>query len=139
VPPLGWLGSFPGVDYTIKNLKQVDDVAAGAGLDDSLEARFAHEDLDSERSGISYQVVKAGKRQPFAHKHGEMEEIYVVISGTGRVKLDEAIEEVGPLDAIRIAPPVTRAFEAGDDDLVLLVFSPRAKDDAEIVKDFGWD
>ena len=53
-----------------------------------------------------------------------MEEIYVVISGSGRVKLDDEIEDVGPLDAIRIAPSVIRAFEAGDDDLVLLVFSP---------------
>ncbi len=127
------------MSYTIKNLKEVDDSAQEAGLSDSLEARFAHEDLGSERSGISYQVMKSGQRQPFAHKHGEMEEIYVVISGTGRVKLDDEIENVGPLDAIRISPDVTRAFEAGDEDLVLLVFSPRAQGDAEIVKDFSWE
>ncbi len=126
-------------DFTIKNLREVDDAAAEAGVSDSLEARFAHEDLDSQASGISYQVVKAGQRQPFAHKHGEMEEIYVVISGKGRVKLDDQIEDVGPFDAVRIAPPVIRAFEAGDDDLVLLAFSPRAKGDAEIVQDFSWD
>jgi mannose-6-phosphate isomerase-like protein (cupin superfamily) len=126
-------------DYTIKNLREVKDVAPDGGVSDSIEARFAHEDLDSERSGISYQVMKAGQRQPFAHKHGEMEEIYVVISGTGRVKLDDKLEDVGPFDAIRIAPSVVRAFEAGDDDLVLLVFSPRAKGDSEIVQDFSWD
>ncbi len=125
--------------YTIKNLRESKDAAAEAGLSDSLEARFAHEDLDSEKSGISYQVVKAGQRQPFAHKHQEMEEIYVVISGSGRVKLDDELEDVGPLDAVRIAPSVVRSFEAGDDDLVLLAFSPRAKDDAEIVQDFSWD
>jgi len=127
------------VDYTIKNLREVKDAAAEAGVSDSLEARFAHEELDSERSGVSYQVVKAGQRQPFAHKHGEMEEIYVVLSGTGRVKLDDEIEDVAPLDAVRIAPAVTRAFEAGDDDLVLLAFSPRAQGDAEIVQDFPWE
>jgi mannose-6-phosphate isomerase-like protein (cupin superfamily) len=127
------------MDYKIKNLREVKDAAAEAGVSDSLEARFAHEDLGSETSGISYQVVKAGQRQPFAHKHGEMEEIYVVLSGSGRVKLDEAIEDVGPLDAVRIAPSVIRAFEAGDDDLVLLAFSPRAAGDAEIVQDFSWD
>ncbi len=126
-------------DYTIKNLREVKDVAPDGGVSDYIEARFAHEDLDSERSGISYQVMKAGQRQPFAHRHGEMEEIYVVISGTGRVKLDDQVEDVGPFDAIRIAPSVVRAFEAGDDDLVLLVFSPRAKGDSEIVKDFSWD
>jgi quercetin dioxygenase-like cupin family protein len=127
------------MDYTIKNLREAKDVAADAGLSDSLEARFAHEDLESETSGISYQVIKAGQRQPFAHKHVEMEEIYVVISGRGRVKLDDGLEEVGPLDAIRIAPNVVRAFEAGDDDLVLLVFSPRAAGDAEVIQDFSWD
>jgi mannose-6-phosphate isomerase-like protein (cupin superfamily) len=127
------------VDYTIKNLRDVEDSARGAGMSDLIEARFAHDDLGSERSGISYQVVRAGKRQPFAHKHGEMEEIFVVISGGGRVKLDDQIEDVRALDAIRIAPAVTRAFEAGDEDLVLLVFSPRAVGDAEIVKEFSWD
>jgi mannose-6-phosphate isomerase-like protein (cupin superfamily) len=126
-------------DYAIKNLRESKDSAAEAGLSDSLEARFAHEDLGSETSGLSYQVIKAGQRQPFAHKHGQMEEIYVVISGSGRVKLDDEVEEVGPLDAIRISPSVIRAFEGGDDDLVLLVFSPRAKGDAEIVQDFSWD
>jgi mannose-6-phosphate isomerase-like protein (cupin superfamily) len=133
------LGSLALVEYTIKNLREAKDVAAEAGLSDSLEARFAHEDLDSDRSGISYQVMKAGKRQPFAHRHGEMEEIYVVLSGTGKVKLDDEVEDIGPLDAIRIAPSVTRAFEAGDEDLVLLAFSPRAPDDAEVVKDFNWE
>ena len=128
------------MDYTIKNLRELEDSAQGAGLSDFIEARFGHEELESERSGISYQVMKAGKRQPFAHRHGEMEEIYVVVSGTGRVKLDERIEEVGPFDAIRIAPSVVRAFEAGEEeDLALLIFSPRAEGDAEIVKDFSWD
>jgi mannose-6-phosphate isomerase-like protein (cupin superfamily) len=126
-------------EYTIKNLGEVKDVAPDGGVSDYIEARFAHEDLDSERSGISYQVMKAGQRQPFAHRHGEMEEIYVVISGSGRVKLDDQVEDLGPLDAVRIAPSVVRAFEGGDEDLVLLVFSPRAKGDAEIVQDFSWD
>jgi uncharacterized cupin superfamily protein len=127
------------VDYTIKNLRDVEDSARGAGMSDFIEARFAHDDLGSKRSGISYQVVRAGKRQPFAHKHGEMEEIFVVISGDGRVKLDDQVEDIRALDAIRIAPAVTRAFEAGEVDLVLLVFSPRAVGDAEIVKDFSWE
>ena len=127
------------MDYTIKNLREVKDVAPDGGVSDFIEARFAHEDLDSERSGISYQVMKAGQRQPFAHKHGEMEEIYVVVSGSGRVKLDDKVEDLKPFDAIRIAPEVVRAFEGGDEDLVLLVFSPRAKGDAEVIKDFSWD
>jgi len=127
------------MDYTIKNLREVDDVAAGAGLSDMQEARFAHGDLDSEQSGISLQRVKPGKRHAFAHRHKEAEEIYVVISGSGQVKLDDEVVEVRELDAIRVSPSVVRAFEAGDDGLELIAFSPRKKDDAEIVKDFSWE
>jgi mannose-6-phosphate isomerase-like protein (cupin superfamily) len=127
------------MDYTIKNLKDVEDMAAGQGFGEVQEARFANGDLDAEQVGISLQKVKPGKRHAFAHRHKEAEEVYVVISGSGRVKLDDEVKEVGELDAVRVAPSVTRAFEAGDDGLELLAFSPRAKGDAEIVEDFSWD
>jgi mannose-6-phosphate isomerase-like protein (cupin superfamily) len=87
---------------------------------------------------VSLQLVKPGKRHAFAHRHQEAEEVYVVLSGSGRVKLDDEIVEVGPMDAIRVAPAVTRAFEAGPEGLELLVFGPRHEGDAEIVQDFSW-
>jgi len=127
------------VDYTIKNLREAKDVAAEAGLSQSLEARFAHEDVGAEHTGFSYQVIKAGQRQPFAHKHGEAEEIYVILSGSGKLKLDDEVVDVGPLDAIRIGPAIIRAFEAGDADLEILVFGRRFPGDAEVVQDFSWD
>ena len=127
------------MDYTIKNLREVEDLAAGHGFGEMQEARFAHGDLESKQSGISLQRVKPGKRHAFAHRHHDAEEIYVVVSGSGRVKLDDEIKEVGELDAIRVAPSVTRAFEADDGGLELIAFSPRAEDDAEIVKDFSWE
>jgi mannose-6-phosphate isomerase-like protein (cupin superfamily) len=127
------------MDYTIKNLREVEDMAASQGFGEVQEARFANADLDAEQSGISLQKVKPGKRHAFAHRHNEAEEVYVVISGSGRVKLDDEVKEVGELDAVRVAPSVTRAFEAGHEGLELLAFSPRAKGDAEIVEDFSWD
>jgi mannose-6-phosphate isomerase-like protein (cupin superfamily) len=127
------------VDYTIKNLREVEDMAASQGFGEVQEARFAHGDLDAEQTGISLQKVKPGKRHAFAHRHENAEEVYVVISGSGRVKLDDEVKEVGELDAIRVAPSVTRAFEAGDEGLELIAFSPRAQGDAEIVEDFSWD
>jgi quercetin dioxygenase-like cupin family protein len=127
------------LDYTIKNLTEVEDLAASQGFGEVQEARFAHGDLDSEQSGISLQKVKPGKRHAFAHRHKDAEEIYVVIAGSGRVKLDDEVKEVKELDAIRVAPSVTRAFEADDDGLEILAFSPRAQGDAEIVQDFSWD
>jgi uncharacterized cupin superfamily protein len=127
------------VDYTIKNLREVEDVAAAQGFGEMMEARFAHGDLGAEQTGVSLQRVKPGKRHAFAHRHKEMEEIYVVLSGSGRIKLDDEIEEIGPLDAIRIGPAVTRAVEAGDDGIEILAFSPRAQGDAEIVEEFSWE
>jgi uncharacterized cupin superfamily protein len=127
------------VDYTIKNLREVEDLAASQGFGEVQEARFAHGDLNAAQTGISLQRVKPGKRHAFAHRHTDAEEIYVVLSGSGRVKLDDNVEEVRPLDAIRVAPSVTRAFEADDEGLDLLAFSPRAAGDAEIVEDFTWD
>jgi uncharacterized cupin superfamily protein len=127
------------MDYTIKNLKQVDDMAAQQGFGDVQEARFAHGDLNAEQIGISLQRVKPGKRHAFAHRHSEAEEVYVVVAGSGRVKLDDDVQEIEELDAIRVAPSVTRAFEAGDEGLEIVAFSPRMQGDAEIVEDFSWD
>jgi mannose-6-phosphate isomerase-like protein (cupin superfamily) len=126
-------------DYTLKNLREVKDVAAESGLSDSLEARFAHEDVGIDDTGFSFQVVKAGQRQPFAHKHGEAQEVYVVLSGSGKLKLDDEVIDVDRLDAIRIGPSTVRAFQAGDEDLELLVFGRRMKGDAEVIQDFSWD
>jgi hypothetical protein len=47
--------------------------------------------------------------------------------------------EIGPMDAIRIAPHVTRAFEAGPDGLELLVFGPHHARHSEMVQDFWAD
>ena len=127
------------MDYTIKNLREVEDVAAAQGFGEMMEARFAHGELGAEQTGVSLQRVKPGKRHAFAHRHKEMEEIYVVLSGSGRIKLDDEIEEIGPLDAIRIGPSVTRAVEAGDEGIEILAFSPRAQGDAEIVEGFSWE
>src|SRR5690242_18274020 len=118
------------MSYTIKNLREVEDLAASQGFGEVQEARFAHGDLDSAQLGISLQRVKPGKRHAFAHRHETAEEVYVVLSGSGRVKLDDKIEEVKALDAIRVSPEVIRAFEADDDGLDLLVFSARAQGDA---------
>jgi mannose-6-phosphate isomerase-like protein (cupin superfamily) len=126
------------MSYTIKNLRDVEDAAAKHGFGELQEARFPREDLESETIGVMHLRLRAGKRQPFAHRHGEAEEIYLVLSGTGRVKLDDDVRDIAPLDAIRVSPSTARAFEAGDEDLVLLAFGPRYAGDAQVIKDF-WE
>jgi mannose-6-phosphate isomerase-like protein (cupin superfamily) len=124
--------------YTIKNLREIEDVAPRFGFSEVQEARFARTDLESETIGLAFHHVKPGKRQAFAHRHEQAEEIYVVISGAGRVKLDDDVRDVEPMDAIRVAPQVARAFEAGPDGLELLVFGPRHAGDGEVLTDDFW-
>ena len=126
-------------DWTFKNLREVEDKAPGFGLAELQSARFAHGELDAEQVGVSLMGVKPGKRQGFAHRHVNAEEVYVVLSGSGRMKLDDEIIEVGPLDAIRVAPGVLRAFEADDDGLELLAFGARHEGDGEIIRDYDWE
>jgi mannose-6-phosphate isomerase-like protein (cupin superfamily) len=123
-------------DYTHKNLSAVEDAAVKGGFSESQEARFANDDLDLETLGVSYQVVKPGMHHAFGHRHRKAEEVYVVLSGTGKVHLDDEKVDVERLDAIRVAPNVTRGFEAGEDELELIVFSQSAPGDAEIVDGF---
>jgi mannose-6-phosphate isomerase-like protein (cupin superfamily) len=124
------------VAHTHKNLKEVEDSARAQGMPDEMEARFARGDLDLEQSAMSIQKYGPNFRQPFAHKHGAQEEVYVVLNGGGRMKIDDEIIEVAELDAIRLSPEAVRCIEAGPEGIELLMFSPsEGQNDAEIVKD----
>jgi mannose-6-phosphate isomerase-like protein (cupin superfamily) len=122
--------------YTQKKLTDVKDSAPEFGLDEVQEARFAKNDLDAEDTGISHHRLKPGKRSPFGHRHEEAEEVYVVLGGSGRIKLDDDILELETLDAIRIAPGVTRALEAGPGGIEVLAVGPRHDGDGETIR--GW-
>lgn len=125
--------------YTLKNLTDVEDSAVRFGMGDVQEARFANDDLEVEQTGLSYHRLKPGKRQRFGHRHEQAEEVYVVLSGSGRVKIDDEIVELRELDAIRLPPEVTRAFEAGDDGLEYVSFGPRRPGDGELLPDWWTD
>ncbi len=121
------------MDYSIKNLRQVEDSAAKHGYSEMGEARFANSELEAENTGLAYHVLRPNKRQAFAHRHDKAEEIYVVLSGSGRIKLDDEVVELETMDAERLAPSVVRALEAGPDGLELLAFGPRHQADGEIL------
>jgi mannose-6-phosphate isomerase-like protein (cupin superfamily) len=121
--------------YTRINLTEVEDVAPGNGFGERWEARVARQALDAEQTGLTHFRLKPGKRSPFVHRHRQAEEIYLVLAGTGRVKLGEEILDIGPSEAIRVAPEVPRAFEAGPDGLELIAFGPHRDADGEPVED----
>ena len=121
--------------YTLKNLAEVGDAASAHGLDGFWEAWVAGRSLEAERTGVAFFRLKAGRRSAFAHRHEEAEEIYVVLRGSGKVKLDDEISDVRVLDAICVAPQVARAFEAGPDGLEFIAFGPHHPGDGEPVED----
>ena len=109
-------------EYTVVNLKEVEDQAPKFGHSPNLEARFARDPLELEKSGISYQRLAPNFRMPFGHKHKEQEELYVVVSGSARVKLGDEIVELVKWDAVRVPGETMRAFEAGPEGVEIIAF-----------------
>ncbi len=104
--------------FTIKNLKEIEN-SVGDRIP-GAEGRFARRHIDSEHLGVSYFRYPAGFRSPSAHSHREQEEAYVVVGGSGRIRIDDEVHEIGPWDVVRVSPEAIRAFEAGDDGLELI-------------------
>jgi mannose-6-phosphate isomerase-like protein (cupin superfamily) len=125
-------------DYAIVNIDEVEDISAKFGMPEGMTARFPKRALGCEKVGVSHQSLAPNMRAPFGHKHADQEEIYVVLSGAGRMKLEDEIVEIRARDVIRVAPNAMRAFESGPDGLELLaVGGPLAEErDSELVP--GW-
>ncbi len=131
--------------FTIRNIKQdLEDIGSNFDGAPDLEFRLATKALELEHSGLGYQRVPPGYRFPYGHTHKRQEEVYVVLGGTGRMKVDDDIVELREWDAVRIAPGAWRGYGAGPEGLELLVIgapnlggSPR--DDVEGRRDWWTD
>lgn len=130
---------MPG--HTLVNLEHVKDSAPEFGLGDVHEAHFATRPLGATQLGIAFYRMRPGASQPFAHRHGQQEEIYVVMSGTAVAHLDGERVDLRPFDALRVAPEVTRSFEAGLEGAELLAVGATAashgRNDAEMIEQDG--
>jgi quercetin dioxygenase-like cupin family protein len=126
-------------DFTITNLMELENVAAQRTA--QVDARFARAHIDSEHLGVSYFRYEPSYRSQTGHSHTEQEEAYVVIGGSGRVKLDDEVRELRRWDVVRVAPHVVRAFEAGPEGLELIVVgSDRPEEgDGTLVSDWWTD
>jgi quercetin dioxygenase-like cupin family protein len=111
-------------DYAIVNLLELEDSAAGRA--EGVEARFSRKQIGSRDLGVSHFRYAPNLRSPFGHSHREQEEAYVVVSGSGRVRLDDEVHDLRMWDVLRVAPEVVRGFEAGPDGLeVIAVGGPK--------------
>jgi len=127
--------------YTKSNLKtDVENQAPKFDMPSEMEARFGRTSIGGETLGLSLMKLPPGFRIPFGHKHEGQEEVYVVVRGSARVKVEDEIVEVGEWDAIRFDKDTMRAVEAGPDGVEYLAFGagedPR---DAELVPNWWSD
>ena len=127
--------------YTKLNLKDdVDDQGPNFGYEGKIEARMARVPLELEHSGVSYLRLAPGFRIPWGHTHKTQEEVYVLVGGSLRAKLDDEIVELGPFDAVRVHKNTMRGFEAGSDgaEMIAIGAPHTGPGDAETV-DGWWD
>jgi mannose-6-phosphate isomerase-like protein (cupin superfamily) len=108
--------------YTKKNLREVENQAPKFDMPEELEARFARRAIGGETRGLSIMTLAPNFRIPFGHKHVTQEEVYVVVRGSARVKVEDEIVELGEWDAIRFDKNTMRDVEAGADGVEYLAF-----------------
>jgi uncharacterized cupin superfamily protein len=125
-------------DYTLVNLKEVEDQAPNFGLAPHIEFRMARVALGLQNSGISYQRLAPNFRLPFGHKHKQQEEVYVLVSGSGRMKIEDEIRDLKPWDAVRLHRDTVRSFEAGDKgaEFIAIGAPNTGPGDAEMIQDW---
>jgi uncharacterized cupin superfamily protein len=129
-------------EYTHLNLKNdVEDQAPKFDMSPDMEARMARVPLELENFGVSYQRLAPNYRLPFGHKHKQQEEVYVVVGGGGRAKLEDDVVELKQWDALRVPKDTTRGFEAGPDGMeIIAIGGPNTgPGDAEPDQDFWSD
>jgi len=128
--------------YTKVNLKEdVEDQAPNFGLSPNIEARMARVPLEMEHSGVSYQRLAPNYRLPFAHKHKNQEEVYVLVSGTLRAKLEDEIIDLKQWDALRVHKDTVRSFEAGPEgaEMIAIGAPNTGPGDADVIQDWWMD
>lgn len=129
-------------DYTHINLKEdVDDQAPNFGLSPNLETRMARVPLEMENAGLTYLRMAPGFRLPFAHKHKNQEEVYVLVSGTLRAKLEDEIIDLKQWDALRVHKDTVRSFEAGPEgaEMIAIGAPNTGPGDADVIQDWWMD
>lgn len=123
------------MSLTHLKISDVEDLAPSFGIE-SLETRPMRKQFGAEGIGLTHYRVKPGHRVGFGHSHDDVEEVYLVLSGSGRFKLDDEIVDVAPREVIYCPPAVVREWEAGDDGLEIVAFGAHAEGDANMFP--GW-
>jgi mannose-6-phosphate isomerase-like protein (cupin superfamily) len=118
--------------YTKTNLRSVEDAAPKFKMPSEMQARFARTPIGGETLGLSLFSLEPGFRIPFGHKHVSQEEVYVIVRGSGRIKVEDEVVDVKQWDAVRFDKDTMRDVEAGPDGIEYIAFG--AGEDAREVE-----
>jgi mannose-6-phosphate isomerase-like protein (cupin superfamily) len=130
------------VEYSHVNLTDLDDQSANLGFDpEQLNLRFGRVPLNCEHCGVSY-IRLAPEAKALGHRHKRQEEIYVLVSGSARMKVGDDELELRPFDAVRVPPQVMRGIKGGPEGAeIIAIGAPNTGpgDGDEPDPDWRWD
>ena len=78
----------------------------------SFQGVFARSALGSEQVGVSRFRYAPNHASAAGHRHAVQEEVYVVVSGSGRMRLDDEVVDVRPSSSSSPAAPGRRTATA---------------------------
>src|SRR6185312_11070501 len=113
--------------YTVVNLMELENAVGDRAP--GIEGRFGRSHMQSRDLGVSHWRYEPNRRSALGHSHGQQEEVYLVLGGSGNVLLDGEVTALREWDLLRVAPEVVRAFEAGPQGLEMVaVGGPRPEE-----------
>ena len=124
--------------YTKLNIDDIEDSAPKFGLAPGLEARFGRRPLESEIVAVSRETLAPGFRVPFGHQHRVQEEIYVVLRGSGRIKIDDEILDLRQGDVVRLGRGVWALHRGVTEGLQYLAVGAPVSDEDDSEIEQGW-
>jgi mannose-6-phosphate isomerase-like protein (cupin superfamily) len=125
-------------NYTKLNLREdVENQSPKFGINE-MEFRSARVPLELENSGLSFLRLDPNYRVPFGHHHNQQEEIYILVGGSAKLKLDDEVLELKPFDAVRVHKDTMRNFEGGPEGAEIIAFGSPNTGPGDGPMEQGW-
>jgi mannose-6-phosphate isomerase-like protein (cupin superfamily) len=99
-----------------------------------FEMRILRGALGCEQIGISYLRFAPGWRLTLGHRHPAGEEVYVLVEGRARIKVEDEVFEMKAPSAIRVPAEQLRAIRAEGDEPAVFVVAGYPIDDPELTE-----
>jgi mannose-6-phosphate isomerase-like protein (cupin superfamily) len=126
-------------EYTAVNLREVDNQGHNFGIEErDFELRMARVALDCQDCGVTYQRLAPNWRQPYGHRHKRQEEIFVLVTGSARMKLDDEVVDMNPWTAIRVPSDTMRSIESGPEGAELIAIGAPNTGPGDGITEPGW-